>query len=286
MPTSIRCTILAPAMAVLFFAACGGKTSGVYPGGSSGGSSGGSAGSSSGSTGGGSSSGGGSLGSPGPSSSSTSSSGGSSSSTDPMCVDINPSSFDQSCNQNSDCVGVASGAFCTGDCFCPDAAINGSGYSQYQAEISSIMPGLCGCPAESPPACSGHTCVPCDQGPDNPPECQEGPDASVAIEASTGACVDIDVTTYDQSCQSDSDCVEITAGQICTDGCLCGGSTINASGLPRYDAAIGSIGNTLACPCASNGHPVCSPARAPGAKAMCFLCPPGADCVSVGPDGG
>lgn len=162
-------TLVALALVGSMFAACGGKTNGEPSGtGSSGGSSGGSGGSSGGGSGG--SSGGGLGGSSG--STSGGGSGTSSGSTTVACVFVNPGSFDQTCNQSSDCVNISTGMICTGDCLCSaGAAINVSGESRYQADLSAIATGACPCPAEFPPACIAHRCTVCSGGPSDPPEC-------------------------------------------------------------------------------------------------------------------
>src|SRR5258708_1442462 len=56
-----------------------------------------------------------------------------------------------------------------------------------------------------------------------------------------GHCVDLDVLTYDTSCEVDSDCIDVTAGRICDSyPCTCGGTAISAIGQSRYDAALAS----------------------------------------------
>jgi hypothetical protein len=69
-------------------------------------------------------------------------------------------------------------------------------------------------------------------------------------DAATG-CVNVDLSTYDRSCNKDSDCVEITSGMMCPGGCSCGGSAINVDGLCRYDqtvAPLASSGGVCNCP--------------------------------------
>ncbi|MDP8999124.1 MAG: hypothetical protein M3O46_03330 [Myxococcota bacterium] len=109
------------------------------------------------------------------------------------------------------------------------AAINLSGPAHYESVLSSIHPGggpFCSCPASPTPQCLGGVCTVCNGLPSDPPAChstaaQAGPDGS--------ACVDVDLTTYDQSCQSSTDCTGITAGVLCRGACTCGGAAVNAS---------------------------------------------------------
>jgi hypothetical protein len=131
-------------------------------------------------------------------------------------------------------------------------AISASDESKYQQALSSITLGDCNCPARPGPECIDHVCTIAD----------ELGDAGVTIYdggASTDAsstCVDIDLSSYDQSCTKTSDCVEITSGDICPDSCLCGGSTINKDGETKYEAAIAGI-KTEPCHCAAGPVPQC-----------------------------
>jgi hypothetical protein len=47
-------------------------------------------------------------------------------------------------------------------------------------------------------------------------------------------CVDVDLSTYDRSCSTASDCVEVTSGMVCPGACRCGNAAINATGSNRY----------------------------------------------------
>ena len=99
--------------------------------------------------------------------------------------------------------------------------------------------------------------------------------AAVDAAAGDGAtCVDIDVSTYDKSCQTDSDCINVAAGTICSGyNCLCGGAAISAGEQARYNAALGSVeaGPGPYCGCPYFGGPRCI-------QAQCVYCP-----SSVGP---
>ena len=157
--------VLAAAVVGSLIASCGGKTATVEPG-SSGGSATGSSGSGS------------------PSSSGTASGTGSGSgSSTGTCVDVILSTFDQACDQSSDCVAITSGTVCTGACLCGgNAAINVSDQGLYLSEVKAVGLGACGCPLGPSPACINHRCVPCTGGPSDPQECGPvviGDDASV-----------------------------------------------------------------------------------------------------------
>ncbi len=86
-------------------------------------------------------------------------------------------------------------------------------------------------------------------------------------------CVDIVLSTYDQSCVKSSDCIGVTAGEVCTGACACGGAVINVSEESRYDQAISEV-QTEGCPCPPPAMPVC-------VEGSCTTCTVG-NC----PDGG
>jgi hypothetical protein len=73
-------------------------------------------------------------------------------------------------------------------------------------------------------------------------------DGGTFTEPDGAVCVDIDLSSYDRSCTTSSDCIAISAGTLCSTGCLCGGSTINKSGDDRYQATLAQL---------SSGGPVC-----------------------------
>ncbi len=76
------------------------------------------------------------------------------------CVDIEPSSDEQSCQTTSDCLPAFAGKLCAGGCTCPNATINVSSQPAYQAAINALPAGrLCGCPAFFPPECVAGRCV-------------------------------------------------------------------------------------------------------------------------------
>jgi len=228
---------------VLF--ACGGKTDGVGHASSSGSGSSGS-GSSSGGTGSSSGVTGSSSGVTGSSSGESGSSSGCGPGCRPQCVDIDPASYDRSCNTADDCVYITTGQICQGDCAsCGGTPINKDGYAQWSATVAMVDPGTCFCGAPAPLGCVNHVCqaeppVEIDAGP---------PDA--------GACVNIDLSTYDVSCKVDSDCTQITSGEVCDRNCACGGSAVNVDGLSRYQQELQGAGTGPACSCPAFGVPRC-----------------------------
>jgi hypothetical protein len=156
------------------------------------------------------------------------------------CVNVELSSYDQSCSVDSDCVEITSGTICNGICECGGSVINVDGQARYQAQVAGITTSGCPCAYPGSPKCVNHTCALCEPG--------AGGSCSVTVAdagppppVDAAACVNVDVSTYDQSCTQSSDCVEVTAGMVCTGGCSCGGSLINADGQARYDQAIAGI---------------------------------------------
>jgi hypothetical protein len=209
--------------------------------------------------------------------SSSSSGGGSSSgSGGGSCVDIVVSSFDTSCQQDTDCVPITAGEICPGTCPCGGSAINASDQARYQQTLSSVQTGFCGCPEEPLPRCLQNVCTVCHGAPGDPPACNiETADAG---QVDAQVCVNIDLSSYDQSCQTTMDCIGITSGRICTGDCACGGSVINVSGEARYQATIAGV-MTEACPCVADGVPTC-------VQNQCILCTFGPNAPPGCPDGG
>jgi len=200
------------------------------------------------------------------------------------CVDIVLATYDQSCVVDSDCITISSGEICDGDCRCGGSTININGQARYEAAISPLSgASVCACAFGGAPQCVQGTCSLCAGS--SGPGCGDGgissfessvSEGSTGIyeggyeggyyesgssEGSTGggeasACVDIVVSSYDQSCKTSADCVGITAGTLCSGSCDCGGSTINKDGIARYDAAISGL-TFSACPCVAAGKPEC-----------------------------
>jgi hypothetical protein len=179
--------------------------------------------------------------------------GGSTGSDGGTCVDIALSTYSRSCDHASDCIKIMAGEVCDGECDCGgDSAVSASEQSRYDEATSSIRFGKCECPVEPNVQCIAHTCTIADEAGDSGITIDDG---SVSVEGSS-TCVDIELSSYDRSCTTASDCIEITSGEICPGSCECGGSTINKDGQAKYEAAISGI-KTAACPCAAGPLPEC-----------------------------
>jgi hypothetical protein len=187
------------------------------------------------------------------------------------CVDIAASSFDLSCNSDSDCVSVPGfGQLCDGYYpMCALGTLNASSLSSYQSLLTPLTPAtVYDCP-EGTPTCVKHVCTICAPGPGGALTCEdETSDGGGGSDGTTGSdggeCVYIDLASYDQSCKSASDCVGIQIGEVCSGSCNCGGSLINQSGLARYENATRGI-KFDDCPCAADGLPQC-------VEGKCTLC--------------
>ena len=171
------------------------------------------------------------------------------------CVDIEPSAYDQSCKVDSDCVAISTGDICSGyDCACPNGAISAGDQARYEQAVSSVEPGpgpLCECPALGSARCLESKCTfsaitPRDAGPDS---AKEG-----------GGCVDIEPSSFDQSCKADSDCVAIGSGDFCPlYECACPNAAINADGQTRYEQELSSVprASGAGCECPALGSARC-----------------------------
>src|ERR1019366_7166364 len=170
------------------------------------------------------------------------------------CVNVELSSYDRSCNVDADCVEITSGTICNGNCECGGSVINVDGQARYQSQVAGIMSGDCPCFDSGNPTCVDHTCTICAPG-------SGGSCGVTAVDAGpppsdAATCVNIDLSTYDQSCTQSSDCVSVTAGTLCSGECACRGSLINVDGQARYNQAITGIVPAM-CACPSWGEPAC-----------------------------
>jgi len=95
-----------------------------------------------------------------------------------------------------------------------------------------------------------------------------------------GACVTIDLSAYDRSCVTDSDCTAVAEGSHCNFGCegACPNAAINVRGRARYEQALPRpypLGPTPFCECGA--------IHAPDARCIdgqCAYCGGAGSCVS------
>jgi hypothetical protein len=101
------------------------------------------------------------------------------------CTPVLASGYDQSCDADTDCVGVGEVPSCsTSTCACPTAAVNKSANAQYSALFSQVTaahpPAPCNCPCLSGAICRDGTCQAAYCGPppaDTLPGCANAGDA-------------------------------------------------------------------------------------------------------------
>jgi|HubBroStandDraft_6_1064221.scaffolds.fasta_scaffold376225_1 hypothetical protein len=189
------------------------------------------------------------------------------------CIDLEVLPSDLSCGNDSDCELVGTGQFCNGQCSCGDTPVNAAAATRFQSETASLTLVACPCAFEGEPRCIGGQCTLCRFGTDQP-GCNEdggitiiedggifisdGGDFDTGISTGDGpTCVDIELSTYDQSCNQASDCILIPTGELCTGQCDCGGSPVNISEQSRFNQATSGI-KFAGCSCPIEAVPQCA----------------------------
>jgi hypothetical protein len=110
------------------------------------------------------------------------------------------------------------------------------------------------------------------------------------VDTDSGTCM-ISASNYDQSCNVDSDCVQVSAGDYCSAAtCTCGGSAINVGSMAQFNAAVAktplgsgaldSVRVVCGCPCESGA--VCRSGKCQAA----FCGAPSADTLPACADAG
>lgn len=104
--------------------------------------------------------------------------------------------------------------------------------------------------------------------------CSDG-GGDTGAEADGGTCVEIDVTSADTTCASDSDCTSIIAGMVCPKSCDCPGTAVNNGAAAQF-APLTSPFPFTTCSCPYEFSPSC-------VRGQCTLVYPGTD---SGPEAG
>jgi hypothetical protein len=215
---------------------------------------------------------------------------------------ITATSYDQTCQKDSDCVAIEEGNFCLpgANNGCTNAAINKGALAQYRADLAKTQGGVCygvtGCPEEGAPCCASGKCT-------ADPQCKTtSGDASVDAEAgqadggrvplnhrpndalclggaSAGNCPGGDSGAF--ACQKDGDCTAGTNGR-CREfggpvGCFC-----------SYDTCAKDADCPTGQTCACHGSPYneASNTCVPGNCRVDADCGPGFSCSPTVPEGG
>lgn len=102
-------------------------------------------------------------------------------------------------------------------------------------------------------------CCPCEGAdvaePDAAPNCDGGA-APYSIDA--GRCVSVNLSSYDRSCASDSECTAISVGTVCNGGCrgACPNAAINVRDRACYEQTIPQPpGGDMFCECGNIAAP-------------------------------
>jgi hypothetical protein len=206
------------------------------------------------------------------------------------CVKIEVLPSDLSCGSDSDCELVRTGEVCDGQCWCSGyTPVNTAAGARFESEIASLtFSEGCGCPSSTDEArCLGGQCTLCGLGA-QPAGCNDAgimtieDSGMLAIDggefdsgistADGGTCVDIELSTYDQSCNQPSDCILIQTGEVCSGQCSCGGTPVSASEQSRYEQATSGI-KFSACPCPAE-FPIECGQIGQGVGNTCVVLPP------------
>jgi hypothetical protein len=170
------------------------------------------------------------------------------------CVDFEPTPSDLACGSDQDCALVRSGEVCKGQCSCGDTPVNAGAAARFASDVAPLDLASCPCAFPGEARCLAGQCALCGPGSNQPAGCADA--AAPPPGTDGGMCVDIDLSTYDQSCVLASDCIVILTGQVCSSECTCGGSPVNASEQRRYDEATSGI-TFRKCSCPIETAPSC-----------------------------
>ena len=159
------------------------------------------------------------------------------------CVDFEPTPSDLACGSDQDCALVRSGEVCKGQCSCGDTPVNAGAAARFASDTAPLDLASCPCAFPGEARCLAGQCALCGPGSDQPAGCADA--AAPPPGTDGGMCVNIDLSTYDQSCVLASDCIVILTGQVCSSECNCGGSPVNASEQrrstrPRAESGLAS----------------------------------------------
>jgi hypothetical protein len=170
------------------------------------------------------------------------------------CVDFEPTPSDLACGSDQDCALVRSGEVCKGQCSCGDTPVNAGAAARFASDTAPLDLASCPCAFPGEARCLAGQCALCGPGSNQPAGCADA--AAPPPGTDGGMCVNIDLSTYDQSCVLASDCIVILTGQVCSSECNCGGSPVNASEQRRYDEATSGI-RFGECSCPVETAPSC-----------------------------
>lgn len=99
-----------------------------------------------------------------------------------VCMTVDPTSYDQTCTADPDCVAAGGGTFCSGEpwCMCAGDTINVVDQARYKQAIDEVIvrlapgPGGCSCPYFGSPRCVQKHCRLCGGPGGGAPGCPDG----------------------------------------------------------------------------------------------------------------
>jgi hypothetical protein len=170
------------------------------------------------------------------------------------CVEFEPTPSDLTCGGDLDCALVRTGEVCKDQCSCGDAPVNAAAAARFASDTAPLDLASCPCAFSGEARCLAGRCTLCGIGGNQPAGCDDAATTPPATDG--GKCVNVDLSTYDQSCVRATDCIVILTGQVCNSECACGGSPVNATEQARYDEATSGL-TPGACSCPLEPEPSC-----------------------------
>ncbi len=166
------------------------------------------------------------------------------------CVNIDLSTYDQSCSLDGDCILVAAGNLCPGACGCPASPINVKEQARYEAAVAPAHLLACPCAYPGSPRCVQNKCTLCTPN-STEPGCFDG---GTGVDASV--CVNVDPASFGLQCNQDNDCVNVAVGNLCNGTCNCPDGSIRSSALGQYQTLITPV-MFVPCNCPALGTSHC-----------------------------
>jgi hypothetical protein len=78
------------------------------------------------------------------------------------------------------------------------------------------------------------------------------------------ACASADLSVFDRTCATASDCTTVTIGLVCGQGCACGPPVLSLGGIASYEVTLASLSSGASpnfCSCPTPSAPQCVQGR-------------------------
>lgn len=194
------------------------------------------------------------------------------------CVDIDLSTYDQSCSVDGDCILIAAGHLCPGACGCPAAPINAKEQARYEAAVAPAHLLACPCAFPGSPRCVQNKCTLCTPNSTEPGCSDGGVGDGGPSDVDASVCVNVDPASLGLQCTLDSDCNSVGVGNLCSGTCNCPDGSIRSSALAQYQSLIAPV-MFVPCNCPALGTSHCI-------AGACTWCSFGMNPAPGCPDGG